>query len=88
MYILPYKSIDNGATLVYPWQVKNGPLPPPEELATPRDDVKVTLALSRRSISFFKDQARRRNTKYQRMIRELVDRYAAHFGGKEGGKSA
>lgn len=60
--------------------MKVGPLPPPEELGAPRDDVKITIALSRRSVAFFKDQARRRKTKYQRMIRELVDRYAAHFG--------
>ena len=48
-------------------------------LAMPREDVKVTLALSRRSIEFFKRQARRNHTKYQRMIRELVDRYASHY---------
>jgi len=54
-------------------------LPPPGKLATPRKDVKVTLALSQRSIDFFKRQARRNGTKYQRMIRELVDRYVSHF---------
>lgn len=70
--------------------MKLGPLPPPEELGVPRDDVKVTLALSRRSVSFFKSQARRRKTKYQRMIRDLVDRYAAHFSqpAGEGTKNA
>ncbi len=54
-------------------------LPPPGELAAPRDEVKVTLALSRRSVAFFKKQARRNHAKYQRMIRDLVDRYATHF---------
>lgn len=54
-------------------------LPPPSELVVPRNEVKVTLALSRRSIAFFKSQARRNHTKYQRMICELVDRYAAHY---------
>lgn len=54
-------------------------LPPPSELAAPRDDVKITLALSRRSIAFFKTQARRNHTKYQRMIRQLVDGYASHY---------
>ena len=57
-------------------------LPPPHELVFPRDDVKVTLALSRRSVAFFKYQARRNRTKYQRMIRELVDRYAAAFNAR------
>jgi len=41
--------------------------------------VKVTIALSRRSVLFFKEQAKRRGSKYQRMIRELIDRYAAQF---------
>ena len=54
-------------------------LPPPNELFPPRDDVKVTLALSRRSIEFFKVQARQNHSKYQRMIREVVDRYASRF---------
>lgn len=54
-------------------------LPPPEKLTLPRDDVKITLALSRRSIDFFKSQARRNHTKYQRMIREVVDLYASHY---------
>lgn len=56
-------------------------LPPPSELALPRQDVKVTLALSRRSIEFFKHQARHNRSKYQRMIREVVDRYASHYLG-------
>ena len=52
-------------------------LPPPHQLAAAREDVKVTLALSKRSVAFFKSQAHRNHTKYQRMIRELVDRYAS-----------
>lgn len=54
-------------------------LPPPSELAAPRDEVKITLALSRRSVAFFKAQAKVNHTKYQRMIRELVDHYASHY---------
>lgn len=54
-------------------------LPPPEELIFPDDSVKVTLALSKSSVEFFKRQAKKHNTKYQRMIRELVDRYAKSF---------
>mgnify|MGYP003395764516 CR=1 FL=1 len=54
-------------------------LPPPSKLAAPRDEVKITLALSRKSVAFFKAQARTNHTKYQRMIRELVDQYASHY---------
>lgn len=54
-------------------------LPPPGALVMPEDTVKVTLALSRSSVRFFKEQARRNHTKYQRMIRSLVDTYTAHY---------
>jgi hypothetical protein len=55
-------------------------LPSPEELAREDDGVKVTLALSRRSVDFFKAEAARQNCSYQRMIRRLVDSYAARYG--------
>ena len=54
-------------------------LPPPGALAMPEDTIKVTLSLSRSSVNFFKEQARRNHTKYQRMIRSLVDTYTAHY---------
>ncbi len=50
-------------------------LPPPEALAFRDDEVKVTLALSRRSVDFFKASAKRHRAPYQRMIRRLVDAY-------------
>jgi len=53
-------------------------LPRPEDLVFRDDGVKVTLALSRRSVEFFKTQARKHNTQYQRMIRRLLDAYAEH----------
>jgi len=54
-------------------------LPPPEELIMPDDTVKVTLTLTRSSIAFFKHEAKKNNTKYQKMIREVVDLYARKF---------
>lgn len=50
----------------------------PEDLVFRDDGVKVTLALSKRSVDFFKSQALRYNTQYQRMIRRLLDAYAEH----------
>jgi hypothetical protein len=45
---------------------------------------KVTLALGNDSLAFFKREARRRNTSYQRMIRILVRSYArAHASAKQ-----
>ena len=58
-------------------------LPPPEELVIPEETVKITIALGRSSVTFFKREARRHGAKYQRMIREVVDRYAAAYDGKK-----
>ncbi len=52
-------------------------LPPPEELAYKEDTVKVTIALSRTSVEFFKEEARKHNTQYQKMIRRLLDVYSS-----------
>lgn len=54
-------------------------LPPPEELAFREEGVKVTLALSKRSVEFFKREATKHNTQYQRMIRRLLDAYAQRY---------
>jgi hypothetical protein len=54
-------------------------LPPPEDLVLTEDTVKVTLSLTKSSVEFFKKQAKRHRTQYQKMIRELVDRYAHQF---------
>ena len=50
-------------------------LPSPDELAFKEDTVKVTIALSRESVEFFKREARKHNTQYQKMIRRLLDSY-------------
>ena len=54
-------------------------LPPPEELMIPERTVKVTLRLSEDSIRFFKHYAQKYHTKYQRVIRKLIDTYAGHY---------
>jgi hypothetical protein len=40
-------------------------LPRPEDLVFRDDGVKVTLALSKRSVEFFKTQAQKHNTQYR-----------------------
>jgi len=50
-------------------------LPPADKLVFRDDTVKVTIALSRSSIEFFKREAKRNNTQYQKMIRRLLDIY-------------
>jgi hypothetical protein len=55
-------------------------LPSPEELAFKEDTVKVTIALSKTSIDFFKKEAKKHDTKYQQMIRRLLDEYTQMQG--------
>ena len=50
-------------------------LPSPSELAFREEGMKVTLALSKKSIEFFKSEATKHHTQYQRMIRRLLDSY-------------
>ena len=44
-------------------------LPSPAQLAFREEGVKVTLALSKKSLDFFKTEAAKHQTQYQRMIR-------------------
>ena len=48
-------------------------LPPPERLVLREDKVKITISLSKTSIDFFKKEARRNRTSYQKMIRQVID---------------
>ena len=50
-------------------------LPLPSELAFREEGIKVTLALSKKSVEFFKLEASKHQTQYQRMIRRLLDAY-------------
>ena len=53
-------------------------LPSPEELVLKDETIKVTIALSKASVDFFKTEAKKYNTQYQKMIRRLLDEYATH----------
>lgn len=53
-------------------------LPSPEELVLKDETVKVTIALSKTSVEFFKNEAKKYNTQYQKMIRRLLDEYTVH----------
>jgi predicted DNA binding CopG/RHH family protein len=53
-------------------------LPSPEQLALKDETVKVTIALSKSSVEYFKNEAKRYKTQYQKMIRRLLDEYTAH----------
>ena len=63
-------------------------LPPPEQLAFRDEGVKVTLALSKRSVDFFKSHAAKNRTQYQRMIRQLLDAYVDAYAPPPTGRTA
>ena len=56
-------------------------LPSPSELVFKEDTIKVTLALSRSSVEFFKREAAKHQVPYQKMIRRLLDEYVGRFDG-------
>ncbi len=54
-------------------------LPPPEMLIPKSDTVKVTIAVDRETLKFFKSSAQKTGLKYQRMIREVLNGYARKY---------
>jgi len=54
-------------------------LPPPDQLVQKEDKVKVTISLSKGSVEFFKKEAKKQHTSYQKMIRRVIDFYASQY---------
>lgn len=57
-------------------------LPKPEALVLKDESIKITLSLSKNTISFFKEEAKRNHSQYQKMIRSLLDQYTNHYQKK------
>ena len=53
-------------------------LPSPAQLILKEENVKITIALKKSSVEFFKNEAKKNHTSYQKMIRHLIDWYALH----------
>lgn len=54
-------------------------LPKPKDLILKEETEKVTLNLTKSSLDFFKKEAAKHHTQYQKMIRTLIDKYASHY---------
>lgn len=50
-------------------------LPPPDQLVLKEENVKITISLKKSSVEFFKKEAQKHRTSYQKMIRQLIDWY-------------
>jgi hypothetical protein len=54
-------------------------LPPPDKLVLKESNVKITISLSKASVDFFKKEAKKHSTSYQKMIRRVIDVYAEKY---------
>ena len=54
-------------------------LPPPDQLVLKEENVKVTIALRKSSVEFFKKEAQKHRTSYQKMVRRVIDWYASQY---------
>ncbi|EPG72800.1 toxin-antitoxin system, antitoxin component, ribbon-helix-helix domain protein [Leptospira fainei serovar Hurstbridge str. BUT 6] len=54
-------------------------MPPPNKLILKEENSKVTITLSKKSISFFKDQSKKSGIPYQTMIKKVLDLYTDHY---------
>ncbi len=60
-------------------EIVNDFLPKPDDLVLKEDTTKITLLLTKSSVEFFKNEAKKHHTQYQKMIRVLVDKYASRY---------
>ena len=54
-----------------------------EDLVLKNESVKVTISLSKDSVDFFKSQASKHHIPYQKMIKNLLDKYANHHSERK-----
>jgi predicted DNA binding CopG/RHH family protein len=54
-------------------------LPPPDQLIAKEETQKITIALSQRSVEFFKSAADENHIPYQQLIRKVLDNYTEHY---------
>lgn len=54
-------------------------LPSPDQLVLKEENVKVTISLKKSSVDFFKKEAKKHRTSYQKMIRQVIDWYSSHY---------
>jgi len=54
-------------------------LPSPELLVKKEESVKITISLSKSSVDFFKEKAKKAGVPYQVMIKTVIDRYSSHY---------
>jgi predicted DNA binding CopG/RHH family protein len=56
-------------------------LPPPDKLMFTEEKTRVTINLNQSSVDFFKREAKRHHTQYQKIIRSVLDHYVSNASG-------
>jgi predicted DNA binding CopG/RHH family protein len=56
-------------------------LPSPEQLIKKDAVEKITIALSEKSLEFFREAGKKTGVPYQQLIRKVLDTYAGHYSG-------
>jgi predicted DNA binding CopG/RHH family protein len=54
-------------------------IPPPDQLVFKEESVKITISSKKSSVEFFKKEAQKHHTSYQKMIRRIIDWYASQY---------
>ena len=57
-------------------------LPSPKDLILKEENIKITISLTKESVEFFKTEAKKHHTQYQKMIRNLLDIYANNHSNR------
>ena len=60
-------------------KIINDFLPSPKDLVLKDENIKVTISLTKESVEFFKKEAKKYHTGYQKMIRNLLDAYVDSY---------
>lgn len=53
-------------------------LPKPKDLVLKDETVQINISLSKSSIEYFKEEAKKNNTHYETLIRQILDEYVSH----------
>ncbi len=60
-------------------------LPPPDQLVFKESNTRVTINLKASNVAYFKREAKKHGTQYQKLIRNVLDHYVTSAErGKEG----
>jgi predicted DNA binding CopG/RHH family protein len=61
-------------------------LPPPDKLVFKESNTRVTINLKASNVAYFKREAKKHGTQYQKLIRNVLDHYVTNAERADGGE--